>query len=71
MLIYVKRRLAMCARKLDRLKEASKIFRDVSINQCKSISISLCVISLMVFNFSANERGPTNNECFKRPRKFN
>jgi hypothetical protein len=29
-LIYVKRRLGMCARKLGKLKEATKIFRDVS-----------------------------------------
>jgi hypothetical protein len=28
-LIYVKRRLGMCARKLGKLKEAAKIFRDV------------------------------------------
>ena len=28
-LIYVKRRLGMCARKLGKLKEATKIFRDV------------------------------------------
>ena len=30
-LIYVKRRLGMCARKLGKLKEAAKIFRDVCI----------------------------------------
>lgn len=30
-LIYVKRRLGMCARKLGKLKEAAKIFRDVNI----------------------------------------
>jgi hypothetical protein len=28
-LIYVKRRLGMCARKLGKLKEAAKIFRDL------------------------------------------
>jgi len=31
-LTYVKRRLAMCARKLYKLKEAVKAFRDVSTN---------------------------------------
>ena len=30
-LIYVKRRLGMCSRKLGKLKEAAKIFRDVTI----------------------------------------
>ncbi len=30
-LIYVKRRLGMCARKLGKLKEATKIFRDVKV----------------------------------------
>jgi len=29
-LIYIKRRIAMCCRKLRKLKEAVKMFRDVS-----------------------------------------
>ena len=35
-LIYVKRRLGMCARKLGKLKEATKIFRDVRIHYFRS-----------------------------------
>ena len=36
-LICVKRRLAMCARKLGKLKEAVKMFRDVSNKKKKTL----------------------------------
>lgn len=32
-LIYIRRRIAMCCRKLRKLKEASKMFRDVSLRK--------------------------------------
>jgi len=33
-LIYIRRRIAMCCRKLRKLKEAVKMFRDVSLCYC-------------------------------------
>jgi len=52
-LICVKRRLAMCARKLGKLKEAVKMFRDV-IDPSSSQSLSKLFIVIFITPFFAS-----------------
>lgn len=51
-LIYIKRRLAMCARKLGRLKEAIKMFRDLTKEIPPIMNVSTALFATLSFKWS-------------------